>query len=751
MEKFSQFIVDQRWLVVALILIISVVLGYQIQYLEVNSNVIDSLPDDDADAVLLKEVGDKFGGNRMGIIILETDNIYTEEVLGHIVQITDSLNDMVAVQSVTSITNVIEIKGGEYGIEVGSLVDPYEIPSTPEELRELRDRVNAKEMYKGSLVSADGTACTIIFALETDADIHEVANGVKSMINSLELHEKVYYSGSPMLVSAISDLISRDMTRLIPITFVVIAIVLFLGFRSFAGVVLPLLVAGIAIVWTIGLMVVGGFQMSMVSSNIPILLLAIGSAYSIHVVNRIQIENERADMKSAVKVALFYIFIPVLLAAITTSAGFASFTFGAYLDMIRVYGLFTALGTLISCLLSLTLVPAILVIVKTNKTVRENKKSDGGFLHRNILSPLNTILFKHPKYILASWTFLIIVSIGGIFLIKREVDIKDYFQEGNPTRVAEEIMIEKFGGTKPVFVLFKGDIQDPAVLKTMLEVEAHMKESPDIIKTQSIADLVVDLNEALGQGGGLPDNRAVIEQLWFLIDGNEYLSRMVTDDLDQAIILSTFISGKKSAKIAFATHMRDFVAEKNTDELEVMITGMPFVDITMDNSLVRSQLGSLTIAVIFVIIIVGLIFKSFKSGFQAAAPIIATVVILFGVMGFAGIPLNIGTVLVASVALGIGIDYSIHVINHFNNSLNKGDNVDQALHDAILISGNAIVINVASVASGFLVLLMSQMLPLQYFGLLVAISMIGSGLGALTLLPVILVLSHRSKKSPVDE
>ena len=312
-------------------------------------------------------------------------------------------------------------------------------------------------------------------------------------------------------------------------------------------------------------------------------------------------------------------------------------------------------------------------------------------------------------------------------------------------------MIEKFGGTKPVFVLFKGDIQDPAVLKTMLEVEAHMKESPDIIKTQSIADLVVDLNEALGQGGGLPDNRAVIEQLWFLIDGNEYLSRMVTDDLDQAIILSTFISGKKSAKIAFATHMRDFVAEKNTDELEVMITGMPFVDITMDNSLVRSQLGSLTIAVIFVIIIVGLIFKSFKSGFQAAAPIIATVVILFGVMGFAGIPLNIGTVLVASVALGIGIDYSIHVINHFNNSLNKGDNVDQALHDAILISGNAIVINVASVASGFLVLLMSQMLPLQYFGLLVAISMIGSGLGALTLLPVILVLSHRSKKSPVDE
>ena len=750
MEKFSRFIVDQRWLVVAVILIISAVLGYQIQHLEVNSNVIDSLPDDDPDAVLLKEVGDKFGGNRMGIIILETDNIYTEEVLGHIVQITDSLSEMISIQSVTSITNVIEITGGEYGIEVGSLVDPYEIPSTPEELQALRDRVNAKEMYKGSLVSVDGTACIIIFALEEDADINVVADGVKSMINSMNLHENVYYSGSPMLVSAISELISRDMARLIPITFVVIGIVLFLGFRSFAGVVLPLLVAGLAIVWTIGLMVLGGFQMSMVSSNIPILLLAIGSAYSIHVVNIIRIESQKGDMKSAVKVALFYIFIPVLLSAITTSAGFASFTFGAYLDMIRVYGLFTALGTLISCLLSLTFVPAILAMVKTSKTVEGNKKSDNGFMHKVILSPLNTVLFKHPKYILVSWTFLIIASIGGIFLIKREVDIKDYFPEGNPTRVAEEIMIEKFGGTKPVFVLFKGDIQDPAVLKTMLEVEAHMKQSPDIIKTQSIADLVVDLNEVLGQGGGLPENRAVVEQLWFLIDGNEYLSRMVTEDLDEAIILSTFISGAKSAKIDFARHMRDFIAEKNTEELEVMITGMPFVDITMDNSLVRSQLGSLSIAVIFVIIIVGLILKSLKSGFQAAAPIIATIVILIGVMGFTGIPLNIGTVLVASVALGIGIDYSIHVINHFNNSLSKGDNVDQALSDAILISGNAIVINVVSVASGFLILLMSEMLPLQYFGLLVAISMIGSGLGALTLLPVILVLSYRNRKGPKE-
>ena len=172
---------------------------------------------------------------------------------------------------------------------------------------------------------------------------------------------------------------------------------------------------------------------------------------------------------------------------------------------------------------------------------------------------------------------------------------------------------------------------------------------------------------------------------------------------------------------------------------------MPYVDITMDISLIRSQISSITIAIIVMVLVVGLILRSFASGIYAALPIIATIIILFGIMGFTGIPLNMATVLVASVALGIGIDYSIHVISHFNHSIKKGNNLNRALNDTILISGKAIVINVASVSAGFLVLLFSEMVQLQYFGLLIAISMIGSSLGALTLLPVILILVNRKK------
>ena len=193
--------------------------------------------------------------------------------------------------------------------------------------------------------------------------------------------------------------------------------------------------------------------------------------------------------------------------------------------------------------------------------------------------------------------------------------------------------------------------------------------------------------------------------------------------------------------------MEDFIRENSREDCQIEITGMPFVDITMDRSLINSQLGSISIAIIFVIIIVGLMLRSLINGLYASIPIIAAIIILFGVMGLTGISLNIATVLVASVALGIGIDYSIHIISHFNEIYTKTGLLEKSINDTLMISGNAIIINVISVSAGFLVLVFSEMVPLQYFGILIAISMISSSLGALTLLPAILIIINKNKKS----
>lgn len=745
-NSISKKIIQFRWLIILGVILGTAFFAFQTTKLTIDADVLSSLPDDDRHALMLKKIGQNFGGNRMGIVILETDNIYQTSVIEHIRAITDTVRKIDGISSVSSISNIINIKGSEFGIEIGRLVNEYDLPQTKEDFDALRSNIAGNEMYKGSIVSEDETSCLVVFTLDDSANVNEVARAVLDKTQALQLPEKLYYIGSPMLITYIAELMKNDLVMLLPIAFLLIAFILLLSFRSIKGVVLPLLSAVIAIVWSLGTMSLLGYSMSMISNNIPIILLAIGSAYTIHVVNRVNQLRNSPDT-DVIRSALNYVMIPVILAAITTVIGFISFVFGAYLDMIVDFGIFTALGTFVACLMAIFFVPAILATLPNSSKKPKVQKEGNEFIEKRFLLPLKNVLFKHPKMILLIWLIAIAISLTGIMSIERSVDIQEYFKKGNPTREAERIMVEKFGGTKPVFVHFKGNMQDPEVLKTMMATSAYMEQSPDIYTSMSVAKLISEMNLAITGNREVPDDQAMIEQLWFLLEGNEIMQRFVSEDLTEGIIISKFKSPDNKAKIIFAKYMDDFIQENSRADCQIEITGMPFVDITMDRSLINSQLGSISIAIIFVIIIVGLMLRSLINGLYASIPIIAAIIILFGVMGLTGISLNIATVLVASVALGIGIDYSIHIISHFNKSYTKTGLLEKSINDTLLISGNAIIINVISVSAGFLVLVFSEMVPLQYFGILIAISMVSSSLGALTLLPAILIIINKNKNS----
>ena len=746
LTKFSKNILANKWLIIVLVCLGTLFFGNELKKLQIDADIVRSLPDDDVDAKLLKKIGKNFGSNNMGVIILETDNIYQPSVIEHIQLITDTLSEISGISSVSSLTNIINIKGSDYGIEIGKLVDEYELPKTALEFEKLRNNILNNPMYKGSIVSEDETASLIVFNIENEANVNLIAREVIEKTTALKISEKLYYIGSPMLVTYISDLMRKDLTTLLPIAFLVIAIILLLSFRSVSGVILPLLIAVVSIVWSLGSMAFLGIKMSMISNNIPIIILAIGSAYTIHVINRVnkvRLEEQHSD---TIKTALVYVFIPIMLAALTTIIGFISFIFGSYLDMIVDFGIFTALGTLFACLLSIFFVPAILSVLNFKNNTSKAPKDDS-FITNYLLQPLHQLIANKPKTVLLIWLLLIGFSVANLFSIRRSVDIQEYFKRDNPTRLAEQIMVEKFGGTKPIFVYFKGNMQSPAVLKKMLETSAYMEESPEVFTSMSIAKLIDEINYNFTNSRTFPQEIEQIEQLWFLLDGNEVLPRFVNEELTEGIIISKFKSPDNKSKIKFAKYMNRFIAENSTEECQIQITGMPFVDITMDQSLINSQIGSIAIAVFFVIVLVGGILRSLKSGFFAAIPIIATIILLFGFMGLTGISLNIATVLVASVALGIGIDYAIHIISHFKTSFKKNNDVYAAVQESILVSGKAIIINVVSVSAGFLVLVFSDMVPLQYFGLLIALSMISSCLGALTLLPSLLILMNKKNSS----
>ncbi len=165
-----------RWAIIIVVVAVTLFLGYQVPGIRINSDVISSLPDKDPDAVLLKKIGAQFGGNRMGMIIVESEDIFTPEVLEHVNQITRVVRDIEGVSSVTSLTNIIDIKQDEYGMEVGRLIDEYNLPQTQDELDLLKEKVLSSDLYNGVIVSEDGTATIVIFQLYDDADIQLVAS-----------------------------------------------------------------------------------------------------------------------------------------------------------------------------------------------------------------------------------------------------------------------------------------------------------------------------------------------------------------------------------------------------------------------------------------------------------------------------------------------------------------------------------------------------------------------------------------------
>ena len=746
MEQFTWKILKNRWIIIASVIVLTLFFGYQASFLKINSDIISSLPDDDPAASLFKNIGNDFGGNEMGMIVLESDNVFKNDLLKHVKQITDSLKITHGVSTVTSLTNILDIKSTEEGIEIGKLVDDYNLPESQSQLDSLKSYVFSKEMYKGAIVSEDGTATVIMFTLLPDADKQAVAKEIKEKTEALNLPEIIYFGGLPFMVNDVSDLIISDIVWLLPIVFIVIALILYISFKSLRGVIMPLLTAGIAVIWTVGIMVTAGHELTIILNIVPIILLAVGSAYTIHVINSFNV-SKTTDINQTIIKALGYVIIPVVLAAVTTAIGFVSFVLGAYLTMIRDFGIFTAIGVMVSLILAIFFVPALTSVFSKNdnkKTADLTEKKT--ILSHVILQPLSNLLFKHPKYIFSIWGILMVISIVGMFLIKTSTNMADYFKKDNPTRISEDLMQKKFGGSFPVFVVFDGDVQSPEVLKTMIKTEQFMKQDPNISITQSVADLIEQMNDAMLEGKKIPDDRTKIEQLWFLLDGQDIMPQLVSEDLDRGIIQSKFASVENKEIEAFTKKMQQFIEENSNENCKIELTGMPSVYVRLNDSLIKSQFSSLLIALVLVVLIVGMIFRSISKGIYATIPIIATILVLFGFMGFTGIPLDIATVLVGSIALGIGIDYSIHFISGFNSHLKENGDAEKAIEKTLLSSGKAIIINVTSVAAGFLVLLFSQLVPLQNFGLLVAISMFGSGLGSLTLLPVILILANRKRK-----
>ena len=743
MRKFAEFVIKFRVAIITTTVLVTLILGYFIKDLKINPDIISYLPKSDPVVKLFNYIGEEYGGNSLAMVAIETDDIFNKETIERINYLTQQFKFVDEVSYVTSLTNVIDIKkGNDGGIEIGKLIDEYNLPQTNNEIQKLKKYTLSKDIYHGRLVSEDSKATLIVCRLRQDADRIKTAQKLKEIIKKANLKEKVYYGGLPFQMMDISSIILSDLKLLTPLVSLLIVVSLFLSFRTLRGMLLPLLSVAFSTIWVLGIMSILKIPITVLSDAIPVILIAVGSAYGIHVVSKFDEEEMTGENKIIQsKKALSEVGVPVMLAAVTTIAGFLSFIFGSYLSAIREFGIFTSLGVFFAWIISVTFIPSVLSLLSAKgKVVSLNNQVERKNVITNFMDKLGEFVLKNEKVIVVSGIIIIVICIFGITKIDRKVDMLDYFKPGTPIRMTEEMMEKKFGGSIPIQILVKGDIQDPVVLREMKKMGKYL-ESQEAHNSQSIADLIEEMSDVMGEGKTIPDSKDKVSNLWFLLEGEEIVSQLVNPDKTEAVIQATIVNINTERIRKLVENIENYIKKTNTSLFTFAQTGMPFIYQHLDDSIMRSQIASLSIAIILVYVCMVFLLHSFIGALIGLVPIVFTLFVIYGLMGFTGIPLDIATVLTGGITIGVGIDYSIHFISRFRNEFKKDKTELEALEKTLETTGKAILINVIAITLGFLVLVFGNLVPLQRGGILMAISMISSGAAAIILLPAIILLT----------
>lgn len=939
MEKFGKFVLKIRIPIIILTGLLTVFFSFQLRKIWIESDLAKYLKQDAPEVKLFNYIGEKFGGNEIVLVALKIDNIFTYKNLTLLDKLTDRFSSIKGVASELSLTNIIDIRKSEEGLDVTNLLVEGNIPRDYKSLEHLREYVLGKDMYRGKIISPDGKIALIIVRLGETRDRIEVAKEIKRItfdeISKSGLKPEVYFSGLPMQMIEVNDYIMKDLKRLIPVVSIVVMIVLFLGLQNLRGVLLPLLIVAISVVWTIGLMATLHRPLSVISNILPVLLIAIGTAYSIHFISRYREETKNGDTRKTLLDTFRGVGIPIILSGITTIAGFISFA-GAYLVSVTDFGIFSAFGVFTALILSLTLLPAILSLLPPPSSRFKYLESGSNLLEKTI-EPAAKFVVRNEKLILSLGFIVFILGVIGTTKIKTSVNLLDYFPKNSDLRRSEKIFQKYFGGSIPIQIYIKGDLKNPAVLSEMYRLEKYLRHLDGVNNPQSIASLITEENYVMNDVREIPLDRESVANLLFMLEGQDMLNQMVDHKYTEGIVQARFsrpethyivstvdsienfiekdmvrdgticrgeaipdslkstVDSILISRVAqeikwdiqyrtgvnvptstivkilrvspnqqltqndldklrknlfeyfyneFDIELREDAAKSISNEItilaknntfsarkfrrilekhigklddEVLNDAYSYVPSLIENarkmsatrelthqilettglkpdkqlvediegavyqlfeeqiyipggivkgesfrfeainngflkiydqfhlSLLKSQKQSFILAFILVTILVSLQLSSIFGGLIGIIPILLVVAFVFFIMGFAGIPLDNATMMIAAIVIGIGIDYVIHFTSRFRKEIANGLKNEEALEKTLLTTGKAIYLNALTVGLGFLVLIFAELIPLRTFGWMVALTMLLSAIFATTILPA-LILTERKLK-----
>ncbi|MBN2322790.1 MAG: MMPL family transporter [Spirochaetes bacterium] len=538
MRRFAETVLKWRVVIIVLTVIITVVFGFGMTKLTINSDFTSYLKPSDPAMKLFNRIGDEYGGSHILMVAVRSGDIVTYPSLLFIKDLTDLYEEIEGVSTVTSLLNIIDIRDAGYGLEVGKLIDENAIPEDDTELSSLREYILSNDTYSGKIISPDGSTTLIICKLDPDFNKIDVARELLGGTEAKRGDYEVFYSGFPVQMTELSRFIAKDIMTLIPIVFVVILVVLFFSFRTARGVLCPLMIVVVSTIWTMGLLGFTNTPLTVLSDIIPVILLALGTAYGIHFLSRYyeDVSDEHAKLQE-IMTTIRHIGIPILLTALTTIAGFLSFT-GAYITAISDFGIFTAIGIFFAMILSLTFLPAVLSFLKVKPIVLAKKEKE--HVLKKLMHRTSGLVFGSEKKILIIGLGIALLCLAVIPRIKPETAIINFFPKRSEIRKADAVIQDTFGGSTTITIALKGDIKSPHVLKEMLLLEKYLDHLPQVQNSQSLADLIARMNDTLNGHRTVPQTKEEVANLMFLLEGEEMLKQMVNPDYSEAIIQATF-------------------------------------------------------------------------------------------------------------------------------------------------------------------------------------------------------------------
>ncbi len=735
MLRLATLTTSRPRLFIAVFAVLTALAAVGIPRVGINATVAAMYPDESAHSATQTLVEETFGAGQLLIVMLEGD-VYTPAAMEALRGLTSELSKVTGVKRVTSATNAQRMEDDDGFLLITDLL-PASGSITPEQVSAARAYLETARMYQGGvLVAEDGGSTNVVVEVDPNGDSDRVVAAARRAVAAHWTEPSLgsaYFVGSPVVNTAMRGTLEREMPLLGAIAALLLLVMLYLNFRSLRGALLPVLTVSVGMVWAFGVLGWLGGSFTTMTSIAPVAILAVGSSFSLHLLGRYSVELAHGAQKmAAIRTAVTETGLGVLISGMAISAAMLTFTLSG-MPAVRALGMLVAGGVLASLLASLLLLPAVLSLLKPPKRVTDPEAPGaiGGLLKR-----LGVLVDRRRNLILLVSLVLAVLAVVGVLRIEANTAVLDYFRTDSPIRQDYERVEQAFGGSSQVQLVVTGDLGDPEAIRAMARFQERAAELPGAGPTSSIATVIAAIHETLTGEYGLPATREALAQelLIYQLSGDvQHVSQFMTLDSSMGLIEMSIKTGSTREQRAMVERIDALARAEFTGLLEHSFAGATPLQIDIEDSLMHDFLISLSLAVVLVIIIDSLV-RSLAAALVTIVVLLLTILFQYGLLGFLGVPLDLATMLLGALAIGVG-DYAIHLTVRYMEQRRAGDPPEVAMGRAILTSGRSILFTALTLGAGFGALIASEFVPIRTLGSLMAFTVLSVGLISLTVLP----------------